>query len=215
MLQRLSPRGELLLINLICFGPFAVRSIVELAERKSVIVFDDRRALFILGIEVACGLFAALLLRARGWTFAKLGLRFSMPQTIGGMLLLIGSNLAIAGFYELVQAATGTDPGAATTVKPQITWPVLIALTLINPLYDEVLAVAYNVQATQTSGAAFAITFSAIVRFVCHLDQGPIAAVTILPLGIIFALVYWRWRLVWPLIVAHGVMDFVGLMPQG
>ncbi|MEO8379072.1 MAG: CPBP family intramembrane glutamic endopeptidase [Acidobacteriota bacterium] len=213
MLQRLTPRAELLLVNLICFGPFAARSLIELGNLRSVIVFDESRALFILGIEIVCGTLAGLLLRARGWTPAKLGLRVSMPQTIAGMLLLIGTNLFIAGFYELVQVATGTDPGGATTPVTHMTWPVLIALTLINPLYDELFVVAYNIQASQNSGAAFAITLSAAIRFLCHLDQGPIAAVTILPLGIIFALVYWRWRLVWPLVVAHGVMDFLGLMP--
>jgi uncharacterized protein len=212
VLQRLSPRAELFLVTLICFGPFAVRSLIELGQLNDVVVFDDRRALMIIGIEVVCGSIAALILRARGWTFASLGLRFSMPQTIAGMLLLIGSNLAIAGLYELVQALSGNDPGAATTLKTGVSLPILIALTLINPLYDELFAVAYIVRATEGSGAAFAITASAIVRFICHLDQGPIAAIAILPLGLIFAAVYWRWRLLWPLIVAHGVMDFVGLM---
>lgn len=211
MLERLSPRVELLLITLICFGPFAVRSLVEMAQLKSVIVFDDRRALFIIGIEVLSGTLAALILRARGWTLASLGLRFSMPQTIAGMLLLIGANLLIAGFYELMQSLTGSDPASATTVQAQVSLPILIALTLINPLYDEIFAVAYVVRATEGAGAAFAITVSALIRFVCHLDQGPIIAVTILPLGLIFAAVYWRWRLVWPLVVAHGVMDFLGL----
>lgn len=211
MLQRLSPRVELLLIMLISFGPLAVRSLLEMAQLKTVIVFDDRRALFIIGIEVVCGTLAALILRARGWTFASLGLRFSMPQTIAGMLLLIGANLAIAGFYELMQSLTGSDPATATTVQAHVSLPVLIALTLINPLYDELLSVAYVVRATEGAGPAFAITLSAVIRFVCHLDQGPIIAVTILPLGLIFAAVYWRWRLVWPLVVAHGVMDFLGL----
>lgn len=213
MLERLTPRAELLLINLICFGPFAVRSVIELSDLRSVIVFDNARALFIVGVEVLAGTLAVLILRARGWTFEKLGLRFSMPQTIAGMLLLIGANVLVAGFYELVQAVSGTDPAGATTPQTHITWPVLIAMTLVNPLYDELFVVAYNIQASLKSGAAFAITLSAAVRFFCHLDQGPIAAVTILPLGIIFALVYWRWRLVWPLVVAHGVMDFLGLMP--
>ena len=36
----------------------------------------------------------------------------------------------------------------------------------------------------------------------------------LLPLGLLFAFVYWRWRLLWPLIVAHGVMDFMGQMPS-
>ncbi len=214
MLRRLSPVAELVLVNLIVFGPFAVRSIIGLAERQTVIVFDDRRALTILATELVCGALALLLLRARGWKLADLGLRITMPQTIGGMLLLIGSNIVITLIYQLVRAATGIDPDAVTAFQTRLTWPVLIALTLINPLYDELFLVAYNIEAAKPHGAAFAITLSAAIRFVCHLDQGPVSAVTILPLGLIFALVYWRWRLVWPLVVAHGVMDFLGMLPQ-
>jgi membrane protease YdiL (CAAX protease family) len=214
MLRSLSPRAELLIVNLICFGPFTARSIVGLAERKTSFLFDDRGALTLLAIEVVCGALALLLLRARGWTPAALGLHVTMRQTIGGMLLLIGVYIFIGGFYELVRAATNSDPGAGTTFHAQLSWPVLLALTLVNPLYDELLLVAYNLEAAKASGPAFAITLSAAVRFVCHLEQGPIAAVTILPLGLIFALVYWRWRVVWPLVIAHAVMDFMGYVAE-
>lgn len=214
MLRRLSASAELVLINLLCFGPFVVLSVVGLAARETVLVFDDRDALRIVVIEVVCGAIAALLLRARGWTLQDLGLRISLPQTIGGMLLLIGSLLLISTFYEVVRYATGMEPDAITASQTKLTWPVLIALTLANPLYDEVFLVAYNVRAAESHGPAFAITLSAAIRFLCHLEQGPMAAMAILPLGILFATIYWRWRLVWPLVVAHGVMDFMGMMPE-
>lgn len=214
MLRRLSPTAELILINLITFGPFAARSVLGLIARNTAIVFDDRRAHLLLGTELLCGALAWLLLRARGWTAASLGLRITMPHTIGGMLVLIGSNITITTFYLLVRSASGIDLAKVTSWEATVTWPVLIALTLINPFYDELFLVAYNLEAAKPHGAAFAVTLSAAIRFLCHLDQGPIAAVTILPLGLIFALVYWRWRAVWPLIVAHGVMDFVGMMPR-
>ena len=214
MLQRLSPTAELVLVNLICFGPFAVRSILGVVEQKDVIVFDDRAAWTLLAIELVCGTLAALLLRARGWKLSDLGLRPSIPQTIGGTLLLMGTTILVGGIYEIVRASTHIDPGAVTASTTKLSWPVLIALTLINPFYDELFAVAYNVTASQTNGAAFAIALSAIVRLVCHLEHGPIASVTILPLAILFAAVFWRWRVVWPLIVAHGVMDFVGYVAE-
>lgn len=212
MLRSLSPRAELLIVNLICFGPFAARSLAGLVERNTSLVFTNRDALTTIAIELACASLAALLLRARGWKLSDLGLSITLRQTMGGMLLLIGTNIAIGLLYELVRVSAN-DPGTATTSQAQLTWPVLIALTLVNPLYDELLLVAYNLEAARESGAAFAITLSAAVRFFCHLEQGPIATVTILPLGLIFALVYWRWRVVWPLVIAHAVMDFVGLMP--
>jgi membrane protease YdiL (CAAX protease family) len=214
MLRRLSPVAELIVVNLICFGPFAARSIVELAERNTTIVFDDRRALFTIGIEVVCGTLALLLLRARGWKPRDLGLRITMPQTIAGNVLLIGCVISLTAFTQIVRLVTGVDTEAVTSFEPRTSWLMLIVLTLINPLYDELLVVAYNLEAAKGSGAAFAITLSAAVRFVCHLEQGPITAVTILPLGLIFACVYWRWRVVWPLVVAHGMLDFLGMMPR-
>ncbi|HYH10332.1 MAG TPA: CPBP family intramembrane glutamic endopeptidase [Thermoanaerobaculia bacterium] len=210
----MTSRGELLLVNLLCFGPFAAISVIELAELRSVLLFDNTRALQILGIELVCGAIALLILRKRGWDFAALGLRPTFVQTVAGMMLMLGVNLLIGGFYELTQALTNSDPGAATSMTSKLTWPVLILFTLLNPLYDELFVVAYNVEAAKESGAAFAVSLSAFVRFVCHLEQGPIAAVTILPLGLVFAAVYWRWRRLWPLVVAHGIMDFVGMIPQ-
>jgi uncharacterized protein len=214
MLRRLSPVAELILVNLLCYGSFAAISIVGLIERKTTTVFDDRRALTILGIELVCGTLAVLLLRARGWKPADLGVRITLRHTLGGMLLLFGSNLLIVLVAQLVQNATGINLDAVTSFEARVTWPFLIALTLVNPLYDELFLVAYNVEATKANGAAFAITLSAAVRLLCSLEQGPIATVTILPLGLIFAFVYWRWRSVWPLIVAHAVMDFMGMLPK-
>lgn len=214
MLRGLSSRAELLLVNLICFGPFAARSIAGLIERKTSLTFDDRGALTLIAIELVCGTLAALLLRARGWKLSDFGLGPTTTRTVGGMLLLIGTYILIGGMYDLVRAATDTNPGAATASQTSLTWPVLIALTLVNPLYDELFVVAYNLNATRENGAAFAITLSAAIRFACHLEQGPIAAVTILPLGLLFASVYWRWRTVWPLVVAHGVMDFMGYVTE-
>ena len=214
MLQRLSSRAQLILINLICFGPFAAMSLVGLLSRETTFLFDDRRLYTIAGIEVVAGLTAAYILRARGWKASDLGLRVTMPLTIAGMLLFIGANITIATGYELFRAVSGTDPAAATTPVIRTTWPAVLLLLAIDPLYEETFEVGYNVRATEGNGAAFAITLSAVIRFVCHVYQGPIAAVTILPLGIIFAAVYWKWRRVWPLTVAHGAAGWFALAPQ-
>jgi len=213
MVRRLSPRLELLLVNLICFGPFAAWSTMELLERKTRLVFDDRRLFITVAIEVVAGTLAALLLRARGWKLADLGMRVTMPLTIAGMLLLIGTIITIGGFDELLRLATGNDPSAATTPVVHASWLSILLLLAIDPLYEETFEVAYNIRACEGSGAAFAITLSAAVRFACNLYQGPVAAVTTLPMGLIFAAVYWKWRRVWPLTVAHGVATYFALAP--
>jgi uncharacterized protein len=211
----MSPRAELILITLICFGPFAAISFWGVIRRQTELVFDDQRIYMIVAIELVAGAIAIVILRMRGWTASDLGMRVSMPLTIAGMALFIGANITIATFYELFRAVSGTDPAAATTPVIRTSWLALILLLLIDPIYEETLVAAYVVRAAESSGALFAISLSAAIRLVCHLYQGPITAVTILPLGLIFAAVYWKWRRVWPLVVAHGVAAFFGLAPQG
>lgn len=213
MLRRLSPRAELILVNLLCFGPFAAMSLVGVWKRETTLLYDDRRIWTIVAIELVCGSLAVLLLRARGWKLADFGLRVSMPLTIAGMLLFIGANITIALLFEAFRAISGTDPSALTTPVIQISWIPFLLFLLIDPLYEETFEVAYNLEATKTDGAAFGITLSAAIRLICHLYQGPIAPVTILPLGIIFAVVYWKWRRVWPLAVAHGVAGWFAMAP--
>ncbi|MFZ2491753.1 MAG: CPBP family intramembrane glutamic endopeptidase [Thermoanaerobaculia bacterium] len=208
-------RAEILLINLICFGPFAAMAIYRLVTRQMERVVGDAELLRIVGIEVVAGAVAVFILRRRGWKLREFGLRPTFPETILGMILMIAANLLIVMIYVTVVAFVGhpiADPGA----KSNVSWAVLILVTLINPLYEEFFEVAYNLRAAgPKEGIAFAITLSALIRFTCHLDQGPIAAVTILPLGLIFAVVYWRWGRLWPLVVAHGAFDFFAMMPGG
>lgn len=44
-----------------------------------------------------------------------------------------------------------------------------------------------------------------------HLPFGINAVVTIFAIGLIFGFVCWRWRQLWPLIVAHSLLDMLAL----
>jgi membrane protease YdiL (CAAX protease family) len=46
-----------------------------------------------------------------------------------------------------------------------------------------------------------------------HTYQGLTAVVIVLSLGVVFALVYWRWGRLWPLVVAHAFFSLVALLP--
>lgn len=215
LIRRLSPTAELILINLICFGPFIGMSLWTLLRGGKEYVYDDRALLTIVTIEIVCGLLAALILRARGWKLSDFGLKVTLPETIWGFVLMYGTDLTIGGSLLIVGELAGREVGAPMKFVTSASALSVIALVLVNPLYEEFFEVAYNTRATESEGAAFAITFSAAIRFFCHLYHGALASVTILPLGIIFAAVYWRWRRLWPLVVAHGVVDLLGLWPEG
>ena len=210
--KRLRPGLEVPLINLICFGPFMAWSTFEMLSGVRHLVFDDRRMLTVVAIEVAAGVLAALLLRWSGWHLSDFGLRPTMRETLGGSILLFAYSLLGSLVFETVQVITGTDLNSYIKAESHVSWITLAITVLINPLFEELFEVAYNIRALEQHGAAFAISVSAAIRFACHLYHGPIASVTILPLGILYAAVYWRWRRLWPLVFAHAMTDVLGLV---
>jgi len=56
-----------------------------------------------------------------------------------------------------------------------------------------------------------AINVSTVVRMLYHLYQGPIGIITIVPMGLLYGYTYVRTRQLWPLIVAHVLVDIIGL----
>jgi membrane protease YdiL (CAAX protease family) len=56
-----------------------------------------------------------------------------------------------------------------------------------------------------------AINTSVVVRLLYHLYQGPIGIMTAVPMGLLYGYVYSRTRQLWPLVVAHMLMDLIPL----
>ena len=53
--------------------------------------------------------------------------------------------------------------------------------------------------------------FGYFSRLLYHLYQGPLIVIGIVPLGWLSAYVYARWNRLWPIIIAHGILDFIAL----
>jgi membrane protease YdiL (CAAX protease family) len=46
-----------------------------------------------------------------------------------------------------------------------------------------------------------------------HVYQGP-AVIQILPVGFFYGYVYWRCKKLWPLVLAHALIDIISLNPR-
>jgi membrane protease YdiL (CAAX protease family) len=55
------------------------------------------------------------------------------------------------------------------------------------------------------------VNVSVALRLVCHLYQGTLGVLSVIPVGLIFAYWYVRTGRLWPLIVAHALLDFISL----
>ncbi len=57
-----------------------------------------------------------------------------------------------------------------------------------------------------------ALVASALVRFLYHTYQGWMAVLTVLPLGVLFGIEYWRKRNLYPLILAHTAVNVLSFL---
>lgn len=217
MIRRLSPRGEFFLVIAICFGYLIASSLMVLLSGQRRFELTSGRALIGIAFELAALALTFFILRARDWRFEDLGLQFSWKAAAAGIPLFV--------FYLLIYLVTATFvllvwPGArdSLTFHYANSAPagLLLLFIVVNSFFEETIVTAYVITALSKEGAALAITASTLLRFTYHLYQGPIASISILPLGLLFATLFWRGRNVWPLIVAHTLANAVSfaVMPQ-
>jgi membrane protease YdiL (CAAX protease family) len=57
-----------------------------------------------------------------------------------------------------------------------------------------------------------AVNMSVGIRLVCHLYQGAIGVLTIIPFGLMVTWWYARTGKLWPILVAHAVIDVMSLL---
>ena len=202
---------ERLAIILICFGYLTFGSVYAVISGQRAFDYDNEAVLFVLGLEVAFGAAALLLLRQRGWSRRDIGFEVSRGSTAGALGLLFGTNIVCGVAYLILSASTDLMRGWETAPVRFTAAPALMLLFLIvNSLFEEIFVVGYLIEASPAGEAFFAVSVSALVRLLSHTYQGPLAIATILPLGLIFAAVYLRWRNLWPLVLAHTVMNVAG-----
>jgi membrane protease YdiL (CAAX protease family) len=165
------------------------------------------RLLVGFAVEVAILAAVASILRIRGWDFSRITERFTGAAAASGIALAI----AYFFLYWFLALMVASFLPRGTNLGIHVRWLAPMALIvvqlIVNSLYEELLVAGYVITALREQGAAYAITASTLLRFAYHLYQGPMAVISILPMGLLFGVVYWRSRSVWPLVVAHTLLN--------
>jgi membrane protease YdiL (CAAX protease family) len=193
---------------LIAFGLGLASQLWAIAHRQPIVI-SDRRVLLTLALDL---LYLAVILwigHLRGWSIASFGVRFSWKGTGGGILLFV----AAATLKILVDVLLTRIhlPQPVVTVAG-LTLPVIILLSVINPVFEEVLEAGYFIHSLQRFGMWPAVLASSAFRGLLHMYQGFDGVAALSAQGLLFALAYWRWRQLWPLVLAHSLDDFLGLL---
>jgi membrane protease YdiL (CAAX protease family) len=207
--------GEAIAIVAICFGWFIWLSVAAVFSGfPTGGTFNDGSLLELILYECAFGAAALILLKLRGYALSELLPAPSRAGCIAGILLCVVATLAasMVGAQAAVLAGYGSQPIDAMVAQSHPSLWVVIALSAVNGLYEEIFLLGYLVRGFRSHGAALALGISLLVRLLYHLYQGPIGAVSVLVFGALVSLFYWRTQALWPVVVAHALADIVGLV---
>ena len=217
----------------VTFGLSAVSSVLELSDAvlsglsSRIVALNPMRSkydLINLGLNLtsvaqlfAWGALGVYLLRRSGIALDKIGLtpfRWRADLLTGiGLAALIG--IPGLGLYLLARLL-----GLAAQVEPSTlhnTWwrlPVLVLAAFANAWAEEVIVVAYLLTRLRQLGSSpvGALAWSGLLRGAYHLYQGFGAGLGNVVMGLIFGRIWQRTGRLWPLVIAHGIIDAVAFV---
>ena len=170
-----------------------------------------------VGQLVAWGALALYLLWRSGIRPADIGLGRLRWRTdiLGGMGLA-----ALIGIPGLLFYLAARTMGLNAEVEPAAlhsSWwriPVLVLAAFANGFAEEVVVVGYLItrlrQLGMTSGQA--VLTSSVLRGAYHLYQGFGAGLGNVVMGLVFGYAWCRTGRLWPLVIAHGLIDAVAFV---
>jgi membrane protease YdiL (CAAX protease family) len=231
--RRRGLRLEIAVILAVTFGLSAYTALLTLTEAVILglagrrVALNPRRSpidLIDLGLNLA-GVFQLLAWGALGlylWWRSGFGpsqiglgrLRWR-SDVLGGVGLAALIGLPGLGLYVAARAL-----GLSVSVVPSDlndTWwriPVLLGVAFANGWAEEVVVVAFLITRLRQLNVnpVAAVLASSLLRGVYHLYQGYGAGLGNIAMGLVFGYVWLRTGRLWPLIIAHGLIDAVAFV---
>ena len=224
--ELVAPWWEIVLVLVVMLGPFAYSSAhFALRSRSSDFIsqmLTDRAFLRLIAMEG--GLLALLLfyLRWRGWTPEDFKIRLDWKGTLIAPLLMIGAGLAnvltsvLLKLWVVWQAPHPHGIFAAYVANSthiarhniEIGWLLIFLGSIVNAFLEEIVFMGYAFnQFAARQGPLFALLSMVLLRMLLHTYKGPLEMLGIGAFSFVYGLAYWYLVRLWPLILAHALMD--------
>jgi len=228
--DRRAIRVEVAVMLAVTFGVSALVAVLRLADavlsglpgyRVQLNPDRSRYDLINLGLNlasvaqlVAWGLLALYLLWRSGISPAGIGLGRLRPlsDVLGGIGLAALIGLPGLLLY-LAARVLGLNAEVEASGLHNSWWriPVLVLAAFVNGFAEEVVVVGYLITRLRQLGLSEpkAVVVSSLLRGFYHLYQGFGAGLGNVAMGLVFGYAWRRTGRLWPLVIAHGIIDTV------
>jgi membrane protease YdiL (CAAX protease family) len=197
--------------------PLAKQSVALNAPQAEASLLDLLSQLAVSGRRFVFGALGLYLLWRGGIALYRIGLDRTRPwrDLLSGVGLTALIGVPGLGLYLLSYSL-----GFSLNVQPSVlddTWwrtPMLIISAASNAWIEEVLIVAYLLTRVRQLGWGenAGLLVSAVIRGSYHLYQGPGGFVGNFIMGLIFGRIWQRTNRIWPLVIAHTLLDVVSFV---
>lgn len=178
------------------------------------ITISDAELLRGLAVELLLTVTVGVWLWRSGWRpHRSATFPFHHQDLSRGLGLWVSAILAVACWAMLCRALA-PDLLAISKETQLLGAPrfwVSLSFSIYNAVFEELLWLGLGMAAFRRFGVAPAAAVSIALRLLAHAYQGPLALVTVLPIGILFTVYYIRTRRLWPIVVAHAFQDTLAL----
>jgi len=231
--ERRPLRIELAIVLSVTFGLSAITAVLQLADSvlrnlsAQRIPLNPRRSYFDvidLGLNatvvvqsVAWGGLGLYLLWRTGLSPARVGLARVQwrPDLLGGVGLAALIGLPGLALY-LAARALKMNASVIPSGLGDTWWrvPMLVLIAFADGWAEEVIVVGYLLARLEQLGvgARAALVWSSLLRGTYHLYQGFGAGLGNLVMGLVFGYAWQRTGRLWPLVIAHGLIDTVAFV---
>jgi membrane protease YdiL (CAAX protease family) len=178
------------------------------------ITISDVELLAGLGLELLLSATVGVWLWRSGWRpHRSATLPFHHQDLARGLGLWVSAILAVACWAMLCRLVA-PDLLAISKETQLLGAPhfwVSLTYSIFNAVFEELLWLGLGLVAFRRLGVVPAAAISIALRLLAHAYQGPLALVTVLPIGVLFTVYYVRTRRIWPIVVAHAFQDTLAL----
>jgi membrane protease YdiL (CAAX protease family) len=215
-IKALSPGAEFAIVVVGAFAPPIVISLWwTIATSFAAAPAPTGEDLKLLFLEEAV-ILAVLgwFLHLRGWRLGGFDARPRLREVVDAIGLVLLCYLAWYLLWQAIALLAAPASSASPVVDPaaRVDWALILAVSILNPLYEELFLCGYIITVlNRWRGIYWASAASLAIRLAFHTYQGPEGLLSIVPVGLVLTLYFVVTRRLWPVIIAHGVLDVVGL----
>jgi membrane protease YdiL (CAAX protease family) len=211
---------EVCLVLLVAFGGYILNSLYILQNGSGAVPqISNARWSFDSLHKLTALLLLIYVLSRRSLRLRDLGLRWSLREVGVGLLVAGVSFVAYTLGWTVVQlvhyrmVGLWVHPVVVRVLFARSSVPAIVSC-LLNPFFEELIVRAYLMTEVLdlTCSSTLAVALSVVFQFSYHLYQGWAVAISLSFQFLIFALYYALARRALPLIVAHSLFDFAGLV---